>query len=136
MDFFITSINTSYEFDKKNIPGMILDIEPDIKRGAQAVKFIIELHKNENKLKELFKRVGYNNMIITIDTMFERLRIALVSIRNFRNFAIEDYRAAQLGIENEPNIRNTTTRRANMISRPPKTMRTTAMTRRTRSNPK
>jgi hypothetical protein len=134
MDFFITSVYTSYEFNTKNIPGIILEIEPEIKRGSQAAKFLIDLKENNNKLKELFKRVGYNNIIITINTMINRIEVAIVCIRNFRNFAIEDYRAAQLGIENEPNIRNTTTRRANMISRPPRTMRATAMTRKTRSN--
>ena len=132
-DFFINSTTTSYEFDEKKIPGIILDIQPDIKRGSQAAKFLIDLKENQDKLKLLFKRVGYNNIIITINTMFSRLQMAVVSIQNFKSFAIDDYRASQLGIETEPGVRNTSTRRSDMITRPPKTERTRAITRRVRS---
>ena len=133
-DFFINSTTTSYEFDEKKIPGIILDIQPDIKRGSQAVKFLIDLKENQDKLKLLFKRVGYNNVIITINTMFSRLQLAVVSIQNFKSFAIHDYRASQLGIETEPGVRNSSTRRSDMITRRPRTERSRAITRRIRSH--
>tara|TARA_Y100001970_G_C14206609_1_gene844425 strand:+ start:1585 stop:2235 length:651 start_codon:yes stop_codon:yes gene_type:complete len=132
-DYFIDSVNTSYQFDKKNIPSIILDIKPNVKKGQIAAKFLIDLRKNENKLKQLFKKVGYNNIITIIDTMTEDLQHALVSMKIFREFAINDYKASQLGLESKPVIRNTSTRRTDMVSRPPKTVRTRAITRRVRS---
>ena len=61
------------------------------------------------------------------------IKNTIEAIQNFTNIAVDDYRGAQLGIETQPLVRNTTTRRVDSVIRPPRTTRAQAMTRRVRS---
>ena len=130
---FIDSVNTTYEFDDKKTPGYLLNIKPNVETGIHQNNMLLELKRNPNSLKIMFKNVGYINLATIIITSIDNIRNSIVMIQNFKNIAIDDYRGAELGIETQPSIRNTTTRRVDSVIRRPRTMRAQAMKRKTRS---
>ena len=130
---FIDSVNTTYEFDDKKTPGYLLNIKPNVETGIHQNNMLLELKRNPNSLKMMFKNVGYINLATIIITSIDNIRNSIVMIQNFKNIAIDDYRGAELGIETQPSIRNTTTRRVDSVIRRPRTMRAQAMKRKTRS---
>ena len=132
-EHFVDSVNTTYEFDDKKTPGYLLNVKPMAETAIRQAKMLLGLKRNPDALKTMFNRVGYNNLAITIVTSINNIRNTIVAIQGFRNIAVDDYRGAQLGIETQPQVRNTTTRRVDSVIRPPRTTRAQAMTRRIRS---
>ena len=133
LEHFVDSVNTTYEFDDKKTPGYLLNVKPMAETAIRQAKMLYGLKMNPQALKTMFERVGYNNLAITIVTSINNIRNTIVAIQGFRNIAVDDYRGAQLGIETQPQVRNTTTRRVDSVIRPPRTTRAQAMTRRIRS---
>ena len=131
--YFIDSINTTYEFDDKKTPGYLLNIKPMVEDAIRQSNMLLGLKRNDDLLKKMFKKAGYNKLCITIVTSMHNIRNSIVLIENYKNITIHDYRGAKLGIEPQPSVRNTTTRRIDSIIRTPKTMRSKAITRKTRS---
>ncbi len=117
----------------KKTPGYLLNIKPNVETGIHQSNMLLELKRNPNSLKIMFKNVGYINLATIIITSIDNIRNSIVMIQNFKNIAIDDYRGAELGIETQPSIRNTTTRRVDSLIRRPRTMRAQAMKRKTRS---
>ena len=132
-EHFVDSVNTTYEFDDMKTPGYLLNVKPMAETAIRQAKMLYGLKMNPEALKTMFDRVGYNNLAITIVTSINNIRNTIVAIQGFRNIAVDDYRGAQLGIETQPQVRNTTTRRVDSVIRPPRTTRAQAMTRRVRS---
>jgi len=133
LEHFVDSVNTTYEFDDSKTPGYLLNVKPMAETAIRQAKMLYGLKMNPEALKTMFNRVGYNNLAITIVTSINNIRNTIVAIRGFRNIAVDDYRGAQLGIETQPQVRNTTTRRVDSVIRPPRTTRAQAITRRIRS---
>jgi len=133
LEHFVDSVNTMYEFDDKKTPGYLLNVKPMAETAIRQSKMLLGLKRNPEALKTMFNRVGYNNLAITIVTSINNIRNTIVAIQGFRNIAVDDYRGAELGIETQPQVRNTTTRRVDSVIRPPRTTRAQAMTRRIRS---
>jgi len=131
--YFIDSINTTYEFDDKKTPGYLLNIKPMVKDAIRQSNMLLALKRNDDLLKEMFKKAGYNKLGKTIVTSIHNIRNSIVLIQNYKNIALDDYRGAELGVETQPSVRNTTSRRVDSIIRPPRTIRAQAMTRRIRS---
>ena len=132
---FIDSVKTTYEFDDKKTPQYLLNIKPMAEIAEQQAIMLIILKTEPETLNMEFKRIGYNNLGMTIITSIDNIRNIVQAIQNFKNIAIQDYRGAQLGIETQPHLRNTTTRRVDSIIRPPRTTRALAMsTRKNRSH--
>lgn len=132
-EHFVDSVNTTYEFDDKKTPGYLLNVKLMAETAIRQTKMLLGLKMNPETLKTMFNRVGYNNLAITIVTSINNIKNTIIAIQNFTNIAVDDYRGAQLGIETQPLVRNTTTRRVDSIIRPPRTTRAQAMTRRVRS---
>lgn len=102
-------------------------------RAIRQSNMLLGIKMNPEALNTMFNRVGYNNLAITIENSVEHIRNTVGAISRFRSMAIDDYRGAELGIETQPRVRNTTTRRVDSVIRPPRTTRAQAMRRRTRS---
>lgn len=130
---FVDSVNTTYEFDDKKTPGYLLNIKPMIESAIHQTNMLLDLKKNQKSLEKMFKSIGYNNLTVTIIASINNIKNSIVLLQNFKNIAIDDYRGAELGIETQPAVRNTTERRIDAITRRPRTMRSQAMTRKTRS---
>ena len=130
---FIESVYTTYEFDDKKTPGYLLNIRPNVETGIHQSNMLMALKKDPDSLKIMFKEIGYKNLATIIITSIENIRNSIVMIQNFKNIAIDDYRGAELGIETQPSVRNTTTRRVDSVIRRPRTMRAQAIKRKTRS---
>ena len=133
IEHFVNSVNTTYEFNDKKTPGYLLNVKPMAETAIRQAKMLLGLKMNPEALTTMFNRVGYNNLAITIVTSINNIRNTIVAIQGFRNIAVDDYRGAELGIETQPQVRNTTTRRVDSVIRPPRTTRAQAMTRRIRS---
>lgn len=142
LEHFVDSVNTTYEFDDRKTPGYLLNVKPMAETAIRQAKMLLGLKTNPEALERMFNRVGYNNLAIAIVTSINNIRNTIVAIRGFRNIAVDDYReniavddyrGAQLGIETQPQVRNTTTRKVDSVIRPPRTTRAQAMTRRVRS---
>ena len=133
LEHFVNSVNTTYEFDNKKTPGHLLIIKPMAERAIRQSNMLLGIKMNPEALNTMFNRVGYNNLAITIENSVEHIRNTVGAISRFRSMAIDDYRGAELGIETQPRVRNTTTRRVDSVIRPPRTTRAQAMRRRTRS---
>jgi len=133
LEHFVDSVNTTYEFDDKKTPGYLLNVKLMAETAIRQTKMLLGLKMNSETLKTMFNRVGYNNLAITIVTSINNIKNTIIAIQNFTNIAVDDYRGAQLGIETQPLVRNTTTRRVDSVIRPPRTTRAQAMTRRVRS---
>lgn len=133
LEHFVDSVNTTYEFDDKKTPGYLLNVKPMAETAIRQAKMLLGLKMNPEALERMFNRVDYNNLAITIVTSINNIRNTIVAIQSFRNIAADDYRGAELGIETQPRVRNTTTRRVDSVIRPPRTTRARAMTRRVRS---
>ena len=131
--YFIDSINTTYEFDDKKTPGYLLNIKPMVEDAIRQSNMLLGLKRNNDLLKKMFKKAGYNKLCITIVTSIHNIRNSIVLIQNYKNIVIDDYRGAKLGIEPQPSVRNTTTRKVDSIIKPPRTIRGQVMTRKTRS---
>lgn len=133
IDHFINSVNTTYEFDDKKTPGYLLNIKPNAMIASQQIKILSKLKRDPKFLNTMIKRVGYDDLEQTLIFSIQNIRDSFVKILKFKDIAIDDYRGAQLGIETQPLVRNITTRRVDSVIRPPRTTRSQAITRRTRS---
>lgn len=131
--YFVESVNTAYEFNDKKTPGYLLNVKPMVETAIRQAEMLLSLKRSPEALINIFNQNGYNNLAITIVTSINNIRNTIVAIQNFKNIAIDDYKGAELGIETQPLVRNRTTRRVDSVIRRPRTVRSQAITRRTRS---
>ena len=132
---FEDSVLVSHEFDKNRIPGLEMNILDEIDRVRKIISAIFKIKRNPTEiLTPLITKKGYANAYRFIEDMFGEIQQTTELItKHYASSRIDDYRSSQMGLEVLPNVRNTTTRRADMISRPPRTERGSAITRRVRS---
>ena len=130
---FINSVNTSYEFNTRNTPDILLQMLPEINNVLIRIRHILRFRNEPQFLQAEFREVGYFPLrIFILNTIGDTRRIHSI-IGNYRANSVADYNMAQIGVETQPNMRNYTTRRTDAIVRPPRTTRAQALTRRTRS---
>ena len=130
---FINSVNTSYEFNTRNTPDILLQMLPEINNVLIRIRHILRFRNEPQFLEAEFREVGYFALrIFILNTIGEARRIHSV-IGNYRANMVADYNMAQIGVETQPGLRNYTTRRTDAIVRPPRTTRALALTRRIRS---
>ena len=130
---FINSVFTSYEYRRKNIPSVLLTMITQINLVLEEVNHLIRFHNEAGFLQRELAENGYNDIVDFIGLIIDNMEDLENNMRNYTQSALDDYQGAQLGIETQPNMRNTTTRRTDAIVRPPRTERARALTRRTRS---
>ena len=130
---FINSVFTSYEYRRKNIPSVLLTMITQINLVLEEVNHLIRFHNEAGFLQRELAENGYNDIVDFIGLIIDNMEDLENNMRNYTQNALDDYKGAQLGIETQPNMRNTTTRRTDAIVRPPRTERARALTRRTRS---
>lgn len=130
---FINSVFTSYEYRRKNIPSVLLTMITQINLVLEEVNHLIRFHNEAGFLQRELAENGYNDIVDFIGLIIDNMEDLENNMRNYTQSALDDYKGAQLGIETQPNMRNTTTRRTDAIVRPPRTERARALTRRTRS---
>jgi len=130
---FINSVFTSYEYRRKNIPSILLTMITQIRTVLERVNHIIRFYNEPGFLQRELTANGYNDIVAFI-VLTQRNIIDLdANMQYYTQNALDDYKGAQLGIETQPNMRNSTTRRTDAIVRPPRTARAQALTRRIRS---
>ena len=130
---FINSVFTSYEYRRKNIPSVLLTMITQIRTVLERVNHLLRLYNEPGFLQSELAANGYND-IVTFIALTQRNIIDLdANMQYYTQNALDDYKGAQLGIETQPNMRNSTTRRTDAIVRPPRTTRAQALTRRIRS---
>ena len=130
---FINSVFTSYEYRRKNIPSVLLTMITQINLVLEEVNHLIRFHNEAGFLQRELAENGYNDIVDFIGLIIGNMEDLENNMRNYTQSALDDYQGAQLGIETQPNMRNSTTRRTDAIVRPPRTTRAQALTRRTRS---
>ncbi len=133
LQYFVDSINTTYDFDPKKTPGYLLRRKPFAEDALRQINMILGIKQNPVALKELIEEVGGRKLAMVIVGSIKNIRQTIESIQDYKLLALDDYRGAQLGIETQPDVRNTTTRRVDSIVRPPRTIRAQLSPRRTRS---
>ena len=130
---FINSVFTSYEYRRKNIPSVLLTMITQIRTVLERVNHIIRFYNEPGFLQRELAVNGYNDIVAFIALTQRNIIDLDANMQYYTQNALDDYKGAQLGIETQPNMRNTTTRRTDAIVRPPRTERARALTRRTRS---
>lgn len=130
---FINSVYTSYEYRRKNIPSVLLTMITQINLALEEVNHLIRFHNEAGFLQRELAENGYNDIVDFIGLIIGNMEDLENNMQIYTQNALDDYKGAQLGIETQPNMRNTTTRRTDAIVRPPRTERARALTRRTRS---
>jgi hypothetical protein len=130
---FINSVFTSYEYRRKNIPSVLLTMITQINLVLEEVNHLIRFHNEAGFLQRELAENGYNDIVDFIGLIIGNMEDLENNMQNYTQSALDDYQGAQLGIETQPNMRNTTTRRTDAIVRPPRTERARALTRRIRS---
>ena len=130
---FINSVFTSYEYRRKNIPSILLTMITQIRTVLERVNHIIRFYNEPGFLQSELAVNGYNDIVAFIGLTIGNMEDLENNMQIYTQNALDDYKGAQSGIETQPNMRNTTTRRADAIVRPLNPERLTAITRRTRS---
>ena len=130
---FVNSVNTTYEFNTRNTPNVLLQILPQVTNVLIRIRHILRFHNDPQFLQAEFREVGFIALrTFILNTIGETRRIHNI-IGDYRANMVADYNMAQIGVETQPNMRNYTTRRTDAIVRPPRTTRAQALTRRIRS---
>ena len=130
---FVNSVNTSYEFNTRNTPDILLQMLPEINNVLIRIRHILRFRNEPQFLEAEFREVGYFALrTFILNTIGDTRRIHNI-IGNYRANMVADYNMAQIGVETQPALRNYTTRRTDAIVRPPRTTRALALTRRIRS---
>ena len=130
---FITSVNTTYEFNTRNTPDILLQMLPEVTNVLIRIRHILRFHNEPQFLQAEFREVGFIALrTFLVNTIQQARRIHNI-IRHYRANMVVDYNMAQIGVESQPALRNYTIRRTDAIVRPPRTTRSLALTRRTRS---
>lgn len=130
---FVNSVNTTYEFNTRNTPDVLLQILPRVNNALIRIRHILRFHNDPQFLQAEFREVGFIALrTFILNTIGETRRIHNI-IGDYRANMVADYNMAQIGVETQPNMRNYTTRRTDAIVRPPRTTRAQALTRRIRS---
>jgi len=130
---FINSVFTSYEYRRKNIPSVLLTMITQIRAVLERVNHVLRFHTEPEFLQRELAINGYNDIVAFIGLTIDNMEDLEDRMRDYTRNALDDYRGSQLGIETQPTMRNSTTRRTDAIVRPPRTERARALTRRTRS---
>ena len=131
---FITSVNTTYEFNTRNTPDILLQILPEVNDVLIRIRHILRFHNEPQFLQAEFREVGFIALrTFLLNTIRQARRIHNI-IGDYRANMVADYNMAQIGVESQPALRNYTIRRTDAIVRPPRTTRSLALTRRTRSS--
>ena len=130
---FVNSVNTSYEFNTRNTPVILLQMLPEVNNVLIRIRDILRFHNEPQFLEAEFREVGYFALrTFILNTIGDTRRIDNI-IGHYRANMVADYNMAQIGVESQPALRNYTIRRTDAIVRPPRTTRAQALTRRTRS---
>ena len=130
---FVNSVNTTYEFNTRNTPNVLLQILPQVNNVLIRIRHILRFHNDPQFLQAEFREVGFIALrTFILNTIGETRRIHNI-IGDYRANMVADYNMAQIGVETQPRMRNYTIRRTDAIVRPPRTTRAQALTRRTRS---
>ena len=130
---FINSVSTSYEYNHKHIPIVLLRLIAQIRIVLERVNHLLRFHNEPAFLEAELARNGFNDIVTFIDLTLTNMENVEQHMQLYTQSALDDYKGAQLGIEIRPAIRNSTNRRTDAIVRPPRTTRAQALTRRTRS---
>jgi hypothetical protein len=130
---FINSVFTSYEYRRKNIPSILLTMITQIRTVLERVNHLLRLYNEPGFLQHELAANGYNDIVAFIALTQRNIIDLDANMQYYTQNALDDYKGAQLGIETQPNMRNSTTRNTDAIVRPPRTARTQALTRRIRS---
>jgi hypothetical protein len=130
---FINSVTTSYEYNHKNIPIVLLRLIAQIRTVLERVNHLLRFHNEPAFLEAEIARHGFNDIVTFIDLTLTNMEDIEDKMQRHTQSALDDYKGAQLGVEIRPAIRNNTNRRTDAIVRPPRTTRARALTRRTRS---
>ena len=130
---FINSVITSYEYNQKNIPVVLLRLISQMRTVLERLNHLIRLRTEPGFLQAELGRNGYNDIVTFIELVLTNTEDIDKRMQHYTQTALNDYRGAQLGVETRPAIRNYTNRRTDAIVRPPRTTRARALTRRTRS---
>jgi hypothetical protein len=130
---FINSVFTSYEYRRKNIPSILLTMITQIRTVLERVNHIIRFYNEPGFLQSELAANGYNDIVAFIALTQRNIIDLDANMQYYTQNALDDYKGAQLGIETQPSMRNSTTRRTDAIVRPPRTARAQALTRRIRS---
>jgi hypothetical protein len=104
-----------------------------IRTVLERVNHIIRFYNEPGFLQRELAVNGYNDIVAFIALTQRNIIDLDANMQYYTQNALDDYKGAQLGIETQPNMRNTTTRKTDAIVRPPRTERARALTRRTRS---
>ena len=130
---FVNSVNTTYEFNTRNTPNVLLQILPQVTNVLIRIRHILRFHNDPQFLQAEFREVGFIALrTFILNTIGETRRIHNI-IGDYRANMVAEYNMAQIGVETQPNMRNYTIRRTDAVVRPPRTTRAQALTRRTRS---
>ena len=130
---FINSVITSYEYNKKNIPVVLLELIDRMRTVLERINYLIRFHNEPEFLQAELGRRSYNDIVTFIEIVRTNTKDMDKRMENYIQSALDDYRGARLGVETRPLIRNFTNRRTDAIVRPPSPERTRAITRKTHS---
>lgn len=112
--YFINSVNIHYEFnDEQNMLPLLDDTLVRVRR-------IIRFYNEPQFLQAQLKIDGYLALRNYILDTISRINNVNNLMRHYMNGSLNDYRMSQFEIEIQPTLRNSTTRRAEAIVRPPR----------------
>jgi hypothetical protein len=127
------SMLTSYEYDHRNIPSVLLIMLHSILPVIKSINHLLRCHNEPAFLVSELARHGYNNFMSFIGLTLSNMEELDEKLVDYRSSVLADYRGAQLGVETQPTMRNRTSRRTDAIVRPGHETREQSLTRRTQS---
>ena len=114
-------------YNYRSISTISIDLIEQVNQVLDRIIYLIRLHDEAWFLEQEVIIHGYNSIRALIPTTLSNMDTLEVNMQLYEQNLRDEYRKAELGIVNK------TARRADAIIRNPESMRTTALTRRTRS---
>ena len=131
---YINNVSTSYEYNHKNIPIVLLRLITRIHTVLERVNHLLRCHNEPAFLEAELERNGYNDMVTFIDLTLTNMEELEERMQRHTQNSLDDYNiSARYGVEIIPTIRNRTNRRIDATVTPLDGERGRALTRRTRT---
>ena len=93
---FINSVITSYEYNKKNIPMVLLRLLGRMRTVLEQIKHLIRFHNEPRFLQAELGRRGYNDIVTFIEVVRTNTKDIDKSMEHYIKSALDEYRGARL----------------------------------------
>ena len=106
-EFFINTINNKYNSDKeiKQLAGTyLLNMKNNAIKSIQYIDILSKLKENPDAIDKMLKEFGHKHLEHVINTYVNHVLNTWGELQNYKKFAKQDYRIAELNLNVSPRI--------------------------------